>query len=250
MGKISEIFSDATTLEINSILVDGISGRKMPGIRIAFFETLSAWVGQFEKLIEGLERINIRITDEEICSIVASWRDEKVRLDLGNYDPSRDQELLEKILDTESADAFREKLNTALKGRKEADELMAEINRLMKVQTRLSVLKLSFKDYFGQESTSPKGEVVANRAMQELRKLWELKDGYIFAQNVVQLDGDVISRYNRRIYRDPQTKDKTEQLVAFHNKNVDIGIKHWHFLIDTILSIAKAIEEKITNPFK
>lgn len=250
MGKISEIFSDATTLEINSILVDGISGRKMPGVRIAFFETVSAWADQFEKLIERLERINIGLKDEKIRSSTASWRNRKVRLDEGGYDVSRDQELLEEILDTESASAFRKKLNTALKGRKEAEELMAEINRLIKVQARLSVLNLGFKDYLNQENTPDQGEAVANRATQELRKLWELKDGYIFAQNVVQLDGDVITRYNRRIYRDPQVRDQAEQLVAFHNRNVDIGIKHWHFLIDTIMSIAKAIEEKITNPFK
>jgi len=232
MGQISEIFSDATTLEINSILVDGISGRKMSGIRIAFFEVVHAWNSQCDHLIARLEgkRPGVENPPE---------------------DPLQNRDFLLKRLAADTEHSFQSRINKALeKTNRVPDELTAEIRRLIKLQIRLISLKLRFEGYLREADASTQEVPVADRAMQELRKLWELKDGYIFAQNVMQLDGDVISRYNRRIYRDPQAKAHVEQLINFHNLNVLVGVKHWQFLIDMIFSMAKTFGEKITNPFR
>ena len=249
MGKFGEILLDAATLEVNSILVDGISGRKMPGVRIAFLETVGAWADQLERLCERLRRIGVPPVDAPIRTAAAAWLQEKDRLEQGDYSPRTDEPLLNEILNGAEMIAFRKGVSVRLKGHPEADALMAEINRLMKIQSRLAIIRSHFQEHL-RERNGGKDENVANRAAQELRKLWELKDGYIFAQNVIQLDGDIITRYNRRLFQDRQLKAQVGQLIAFHNKHVDVGMKHWHFLIDTIVGIAKALGETIVSPFR
>jgi hypothetical protein len=77
-GKISEIIVDATNLEINSILVDGISGRKMPGVTPAFLETMSAWVFQFTALENRLKLARIKVEpDHPMIKAAQQWAKEK-----------------------------------------------------------------------------------------------------------------------------------------------------------------------------
>ena len=246
-GKISEIIVDATNLEINSILVDGISGRKMPGVTAAFLETLSAFVYQFTALEKRLRRDRIKVDpDHTMIKAAEQWTKGKKTLfakyafketDFNDFlkDP-----LVSGVLDIDSMSSFRSAATGQMKGKPNADNHNAEIFRLLRLQTRMMVLK--------NRLAAAKTPML--RDLQELRKLWELKDGFIYAQNVVQLDGDLINRSNLRLYRDRRIKENAMQLLEFHRKNVDVGIKHWHFIIETIVSIAKAVGEKIVNPFK
>ncbi|GEM_PF-4227123 len=270
--KVNEILSDATTLEVSSLLVEGISGRKMPGIPVAFFETVHAWVNQFKNLV-----LDLRIPDDlpfedgtvkPSYQIVASTRawlkdQESPANQIATYeqDFSRlaEEPHLQDVLDTKAMFAFqidqRKQLNTR-GDQTRARRQDAEINRLMKIQMRLAKLRAYFLKTIastasdGSNKKSLDKNRLVNRDIQELRKLWDLKDGYIFAQNTVQLDGDIISRQNLRIYQDPLIKEKATQLLDFHHKNVDVGMKHWHFIIETVISLAKAVGAAIVSPFK
>ncbi len=255
-GKISEMIVDATNLEINSIVVDGISGRKMPGCIPALVETISAWVFQFEAIRVQLAKDRFRVQmDHTMVIATGNWSREKKNLfkkyvfTEAAFHKFSDDNLVTGVLNIDAMSSFRKTIAEQMKGKPNADDHSAELFRLLKVQTRLMILKnqlnASFKDQ--KKSLTQKHDL---RYIQELRKLWELKDGYIFAQNIVQLDGDIISRSNLRIYRDKRVNDKAQQLLDFHRKNVDIGIKHWHFIIETIKSIAGAVSEKLINPFK
>jgi hypothetical protein len=246
-GKFSEIIVDATNLEINSILVDGISGRKMPGVTPAFLETMSAFVFQFRALENRLRLDRIKVDpDHPMIKAAERWTQEKKSLfekyvfkKTGFSDFSTDN-LVSGVLNIDAMSSFRKAAAGRMKGKPNADNHNAELFRLLRLQTRMMVLK----------NRLAAAETLDLRDMQELRKLWELKDGFIYAQNVVQLDGDIINRSNLRLYRDRRIKENTIQLLEFHRKNVDVGIKHWHFIIKTIVSIAKAVGETIVNPFK
>jgi hypothetical protein len=249
---------DATNLEINSIVLEGISGRKMPGIMPALVETMSAWVFQFETLKGQLERDRFEIKQKQqkpsIVEAAEQWNLDKTEL-FKNYvfaevdfntflqDPR-----VKGILDVESMNSFREDLVTQMKRKPNAENHNAELFRLLKIQTRLKVLAEKFRSSGLDQSKTNTGKHDL-RSIQELRKLWELKDGYIYAQNIVQLDGDIVARTNLRFYRDRRIKNNTEDLLDFHRKNVDVGIKHWHFIVETISSIAGAVGAKIVNPF-
>ncbi len=270
--KINEILSDATTLEVSSLLVEGISGRKMPGVAVAFLETVHAWVNQFETLAADL-----RIPDDlpleaekikkeyQILKPTRAWltAHDSPANQIASYEKDfsslADDPFLKEVLDTEMMFAFQIHQRKQLKEKGEqpkARRQSSEVNRLMKIQMRLAKLRIYFlkaitsnvSDGFNKKSIDKNQGV--NRDIQELRKLWDLKDGYIFAQNTVQLDGDIISRQNIRIYQDPYTKKRVTQLLDFHYKNVDIGIKHWHFIFETIISLAKSLGAAIVSPFK
>ncbi len=247
--NIRNIFNDATTLEINSMLVDGITGCKIPGVTIAFFETISAWVEQFADFICRLERQRLKIDPETpIVAAINRWTNDQDLL-LNTYGIKEvpfntlacDPHIIS-VLDTSDLISFRRIVNDQLSGRSRADEQkVAELNRFLKIQSRLSKLILRFKNWY-ELDPAPEGVAqMADRDDHELRKLWELKDGYIFAQNIVQLDGDIITRYNIRLYRDTQIKEQSDQLLKFHKGNVEVGMKHWHFIVETITSIAKAL---------
>lgn len=255
-GKLSELISDATNLEINSILVDGITGRKMPGITPALLETLSAWVFQFEILKDRLSLDRFRIdSDHPIVKAAEQWAEKKKTLfdkyvfaenDLTEFSKER---LVTGVLNIDEMSSFRKTMAGQMKGKPNADEYNMDLFRLLRMQTRLMILKSRLEASFeAQKNVVDKKHDL--RDIQELRKLWELKDGYIFAQNIIQLDGDIIARSNLRLHRDRRLKEKAMHLLDYHRSNVDIGIQHWHFIIETIVSIAKAIGETLVSPFK
>ncbi len=64
-NRFSKILADATQLEVTSMIVNGITGRKLPGIPPAYLETLSAWVHQFIKLCNDLKRDNRKKQKQE-----------------------------------------------------------------------------------------------------------------------------------------------------------------------------------------
>lgn len=266
--KINEILSDATTLEISSVLVESISGRKIPGIAVAFLETVHAWVNQFEAVSEEL-RVPDDLTSEsgqikseyQIVDAVRAWmkdRDSpanKIETYEQDFSTLSEDPFLKRVLDGQAMFAFQTFQKKMLKTRGEhARDRMhdAEINRLIKIQMRLAKVQGYFLRSMesGSNKKSLDKNTLVNRDVQELRKLWDLKDGYIFAQNTVQLDGDIISRQNLRLYRDPLLKERAVHLLDFHNKNVDISMKHWQFIIKTIISLAKAVGASVVSPFK
>jgi hypothetical protein len=256
IGKINELFRDAIELEINSILVDGITGRNMPGTAAAFLEIISAWAHQFGMLIDRVEGAGIKIIikDYPIVGALETWNDEKKLLfrnyvlEQKSFDALAAEKTLTWILNIDTMRRFRRFVNNAVHGKKDGENIKMELFRLQKLQTRLMVLKDKLGTMLKEQPGG--GEPPVCRETQELRKMWELKDGYIFAQSIVQLDGDVISRYNSKFFRDKRLHDRTTELLEFHQKNVGIGLSHWHLLFEMIMKIAKDIGEKIVSPFK
>lgn len=255
-GKISELFVDATNLEINTILADGISGRKMPSIVVAFLEVIGAWANQLITLRSRLKLDRISLPgDLDIVKAVDRWNAEKETLyqkyaseEKAWIDPEdQSTKVVMDMLNVDHMMRFRRCVESKLVGKANADEHIMELTRLLKIQTRLSCLQHRFQAHFQKGGGHAPDLSIRDR--QEIRKLWELKDGYIFAQDVVQLDGDIISRINRRLHRDRFVGEKAMRLLEYHRTNVDVAIKHWHFIIETIGKIAKAIGEKVVNPF-
>lgn len=81
---------------------------------------------------------------------------------------------------------------------------------------------------------------LTSRDRQQLRKLWELVDTkYIYAQTVMELDGDVVSSINEQLFR--EAGDNAEELMRFHSRNVEAGSNYRNGLIDTFVKIIRAI---------
>ena len=261
-GRLSVRLDDISKLEINSMLVDGIWGRKMPHPAAALCEIICAWVYQFNVIMARLnspspEKIFHRpegdrpggeesgdedeIKERAFLSAVQEWQDRKAKIFDGFVKCESTvseftghemvKPVLKHLLDEKAMNRLRAKLRKFIH-KKDADYCNGELFRLLRLQTRIGCLK----DVYADANDEPDF-----RDRQELRKLWELKDGYIFAQHTIQVDGDVISRINARMYRDKLAQQFKSELLAFHHRNVEVGLSNWQFLVETLVALAKSV---------
>jgi len=92
--------------------------------------------------------------------------------------------------------------------------------------------------------------IKASNLVRTLRKLSELRaalDGenpqskkidIIYAQTVLQLDGDVINRYNQELFK-PENETQRDFIVNLHNQGVQAGERQWRGLIDFMVNLLK-----------
>lgn len=84
------------------------------------------------------------------------------------------------------------------------------------------------------------GVMLKDRDHQQLRKLWELVDTkYIYAQTVLDLDGDIMSRVNNQLFNEGD--GKAEELMRFHKWNVEGGVNYRNGLMNTFVQIIKTL---------
>lgn len=93
------------------------------------------------------------------------------------------------------------------------------------------------------------------RFLRGLRKLQELKAALdsqdlqsestdiIYAQTVMQLDGDIINRYHEKLL----DFDHKELLIQIHNEGVNSGERQWRGLLEFMVEIVQSILEKSTD---
>lgn len=106
--------------------------------------------------------------------------------------------------------------------------------------------------YLPNPDTEPKRlENLFNNSqfLRALRKLKELKAALdsdnpqsskidlIFAQTIIQLDGDIINRYHEKLLEHP----KKEAIITIHHQGVTSGEKQWHGLLDFMVTLMQGI---------
>lgn len=83
-------------------------------------------------------------------------------------------------------------------------------------------------------------KMLEGREHLQLRKLWELVDTkYIYAQTVLDLDGDIMSRVNNQLFNEGD--GKAEELMRFHKWNVEGGVNYRNGLMNTFVQIIKTL---------
>ncbi|MEH2317155.1 hypothetical protein [Nostoc sp.] len=87
--------------------------------------------------------------------------------------------------------------------------------------------------------------------IRTLRKMSELKaalDGgdiksvdidVIYAQTVMQLDGDIISRYHKNLFELPEVD--RDLIIKIHNEGIVAGEKQWRGTLDFLISIVQSL---------
>ncbi|MEH2069751.1 MAG: hypothetical protein V7K47_16585 [Nostoc sp.] len=96
-----------------------------------------------------------------------------------------------------------------------------------------------------------------NKFIRTLRKMSELKaalDGgqitsvdidIIYAQTVMQLDGDIISRYHKKLFQLPD--GDRDLILKIHNEGVVAGEKQWRGTLDFLIGIVQGIAKLSRN---
>lgn len=80
---------------------------------------------------------------------------------------------------------------------------------------------------------------LTDKEHQQLRKLWELVGTIIYAQTVMQLDGDIVSRINDQLFS--MAKDNAEDLMYFHSRNVETGVNYRNEVMNTFVQLINSL---------
>ena len=113
------------------------------------------------------------------------------------------------------------------------------------LQQYLELNDKRYEEEKGKEKKKKKEEEkkFTSRDRQQLRKLWELVGvTCIYAQTVLELDGDIVSRINDQLFT--TARDNAEELMHFHSRNVEAGSNYRNGLMDTFVQIIRAIVGK------
>ncbi|WP_414753599.1 hypothetical protein [Anabaena sp. CCY 9910] len=99
--------------------------------------------------------------------------------------------------------------------------------------------------------------LINDKFVRTLRKISELKaalDGgdvtstrtdTIYAQTVMQLDGDIITRYHKDLFSLPE---ETKNLILqVHNEGVVTGEKQWHGILDFMINLVRNMANLAVN---
>ncbi|MEH2183724.1 hypothetical protein [Nostoc sp.] len=90
-----------------------------------------------------------------------------------------------------------------------------------------------------------------DKFIRTLRKMSELKAALnsdnitsvdidvIYAQTVMQLDGDIISRYNKKLFQ--LSEDDRDLILKIHNEGIVAGEKQWRGTLDFLIGIVQSI---------
>ncbi len=103
-----------------------------------------------------------------------------------------------------------------------------------------------------QENSQEIQELLNNdKFVRTLRKVAELKAALdsndatkstidiIYAQTVMQLDGDIISRYHKELFELPA--DEKDLIIKIHTEGVVAGEKQWRGTLDFLITLVKGI---------
>ncbi|MBD6618021.1 hypothetical protein FNW02_19875 [Komarekiella sp. 'clone 1'] len=255
--SVRTLLDDITALEVNTMVVDQITGAKFNAWKTYqeiysindkdYFDIKKIpdnLHGRYKSLFEQLER-------EYFYILLDSYLDQ----DSEFYNPQDDrirryQERLEylkanqgKIVETdekyvELAEPILPAPSPVLDKRDKSSQVSDETKKNHQenwVKNCAEIRKLFNNDEF----------------LRSLRKIAELKAALdsgdvestkidiIYAQTVMQLDGDIISRYHKQLFEeDEETKDL---IIQIHKEGVIAGEKQWRGTLDFLISLVKGI---------
>ncbi|HEY9606280.1 MAG TPA: hypothetical protein V6C85_32030 [Allocoleopsis sp.] len=243
--SLGEVLIDITALEVNTMVVEQITGSKF-----------IAWEAYRDIYVISREYL-------EQQGIHESLRDRYI-------DIRKSLELEYTLLLTDPTSDFYDP--SVLASAREPDQILTDPTvELHQIQTRLpdpvtptnpeEILKVQrlLNDSSFLRSLRKQSELKAaldnrNKALQ--RKQEEtpefvesdvlakaVKTDMIYAQTVIQLDGDVINRYSQAIFDHPHR----DMILQIHREGVTSGEKQWRGLLEFVISLVQATLQRASN---
>lgn len=247
--SLGEVLIDITALEVNTMVVEQISGSK--------FIAWEAYRDIYPISREYLEQQGIH----------ESLRDRYI-------DIRKSLELEYTLLLTDPTSEFYEP--NVLASAREPDQILTDPTvELHQIQSRLpdpvtptnpeEILKVQrlLNDSSFLRSLRKHSELKAaldnrNKALQKKQEetpdfvesdvlAKAVKTDMIYAQTVIQLDGDVINRYSQAIFDHPHR----DLILQIHREGVTSGEKQWRGLLEFVIGLVQATLQRASsrNPF-
>jgi hypothetical protein len=236
--------NDLSALEVNTMVVSEINGLKFnPRISYRLLYDIS------ELDSSGLRHLKDRLK-EAICEIeleAATDPEKTKKLELQQQELQLQLQLKELQKQTQSV------ANTT-----KQDELKAKQAELQTMlNNELYQLPKPFQDPRLDALLKNKNFVLRLRKLNELRSLLkkprasETDNIYdnIYAQTIIQLDGDVINYFHKRLFEETHTDDRAF-LMTIHRDAVTSGQQNWQNLLHLIFDMMSQIPKIFSSSFK
>jgi hypothetical protein len=228
LETIKDTLSDFTTMEINSVLVSNISADH-PLIDVEFLrqtgEDLLAWFQEHsmdEQFQQSLKADSLAQL-EHLCQSITFPLEP----------PEKD--CVAALLKESTACLNNKNANSDPRHEPEASQ-RAEYRRFLRYLQKF--LATCESDKWDDEG------MLRGREQQQLRKLWELVGTtFVYAQTVVGLDGDAISRLNQQLFHATQglSRESIEALIRFHNHNTEASAQGRNSLMSILVDTLRAV---------
>lgn len=247
-GKIEDFARDLSKLEVNTILKENIQAAKMLAPRHAiidighdFMQHLSRdigapvsemeWDPKFERygIKKGEQFEAMKNGDLWGYGTISLIREQarRILVEMGNQ--------TNQIPPGEARREFNKKANMVDRIKTNSDTIKGMLKTdVLNIPTENKPPK--WRTFTRKQVTDPRKDVVppldlTSNELTQLRKIWEIRTEVIVMQSVVQLDGDVINRFNP-----DYAQDVEEHRVIFelHNKGVDTSLHYWSSLVDLV----------------
>jgi hypothetical protein len=215
-NRLKEFAEDLLNLEINTIVKDNITGRKMYGARLALIQIAKKFNIKLRQLDPAYQ-----IATESLFGSPESFEEIKERASnkIRDYQKSDNREdnadlwMLYRIKGTSKTilnlfNNLKPELLKKLRGNK---KFWDETKHINDIRTLLP---------FPPEQ------------LRIIRKAWELGVEEIAMQTVIQLDGDVITRVLPKY-----ANEKYNGLHNLHNQGITTSIKFWKILVDIVKEV-------------
>jgi hypothetical protein len=236
--------NDLSALEVNTMVVSEISGLKFnPRISYRLLYDIS------ELDSSGLRHLKDRLK-EAICEIeleAATDPEKTKKLELQQQELQLQLQLKELQKQTQSV------ANTTKQDELKAKQ--AELQTMLK--NELYQLPKPFQDPRLEALLKNKNFVLRLRKLNELRSLLkkprasETDNIYdnIYAQTIIQLDGDVINYFHKRLFEQTHADDRAF-LMTIHRDAVTGGQQNWQNLLHLIFDMMSQLPKVFSNSFK
>lgn len=216
---LGRILEDIVTIEINTIVCNGMTGEQMVDPRHALFDIGVEYIEALRKLGADLDSLpdTCKKDDKPVCGS----KDVFSKL----YEIARDFE------STQTHTTCTPRQVTLVNRIKvKSGQIVALFDRLKGETNEFSRSAMNDPD-------TKKPMVLGHDDRVFIRKIWELGTEEVVMQTVITLDGDVVSR----VQRDFASKDH-DVLHRLHGEGIKIALSTWATIIETIKAVTMLLK--------
>jgi hypothetical protein len=247
-----KLFDDLLSVEVNTILKPGMTGRKMPNPAHALLDIhaeYTGWMSENTGYVDRTWREFVSTDGETFATEVAEsgeytdwgvFEGERLIVVLSPL-PAREHISWESFDDLRTQARLADNMHRLLSMRHETydggavDVMLRRITRNCDqlkalLQRAAPECELTRANVTG--TTDEKPLELAGEDVITIRKAWEMGTETVVMQTVVQLDGDIVTRLN-----DAYTGAAHEPVRELHSESVGTALGHWKYLVDTFVKI-------------
>lgn len=228
LDAVKDVLSDITTMEVNSVLVRNISADH-PLTDVEFLQQAGADLADWFTEHQTDGRFQRSLRADTLTQLAQLSKHFALPLTQTQY-------TWIEALQADSTACLDDKYDSSDRLPEAATYQRAEYRRFLHYLQKF--LTLCESDKWDDEG------MLRGREQQQLRKLWELVGtSYIYAQTVVGLDGDAVSRLNEQLFRSTQglSRENIEALIRFHNQNAEASARGRNSLMAMIVGTFQAV---------